>query len=79
MCGDDLSDGIGIDEAAEENKRHEMVVQDFRIEVEVGRNESPGNGERDKANECIAGFITFGTAGFDYVQRSGRPPRLKLE
>lgn len=71
MCRDDLSDRVGIDKATEKNKRHKVVVQDFRVEVEVGWNEGPGNGEWDKTNECIARFIAFGAAGFDYVQRSG--------
>ena len=70
MRRDDLSDWVGIDKPAEKNKWHEMVVQDVRIEVEVGRNKCPSNCEGYEADEGIAGLVAFGTASFNNIHRS---------
>lgn len=67
-----LSDRVCIDQTAEENERHEMVVQDFRVEVEVDWNKGPGDKEWDKSHERKAGFVASGATSSDYIHRSAR-------
>lgn len=41
MCGDDLTDGEGVDEADVEGEGDEVVVEDDGLEEEVDGDEDP--------------------------------------
>ena len=43
MCDNDLADGVGVDQTHKEDKRHQMIVEDDRVECKVERDDSPGN------------------------------------
>ena len=47
MCYDDLADGVSIDKAHEEDEWDEMLVQDNRLQIEVGCNQRPRDEARD--------------------------------
>jgi hypothetical protein len=57
MCSDDLAHGISVNETSKEDKGYEMVVQDFRVEVEIHRDESPGRKEWDESYKGISRFV----------------------
>ncbi len=67
MRGDDLADGICVDETGEEDEGDEVVVEDFGVEIEVGEDQSPGCEEWEETDEGIAGLVPLGAAGFNYV------------
>jgi len=79
MRGDHLANRVSIDETAEEDEGHQMVVENLRVEVEIGRDEGPSNEEGDQADERIAGFVALGAAGSDYVHRSMARIGLEVE
>jgi hypothetical protein len=68
MCGDDLSHGICVHQACEEDKGNEMVVQNLRVEVEVSWNQSPGHEEWDEAKESATRLVTAISADFDDIE-----------
>lgn len=45
MRRDDLTHGVGVDQAAEEGKGHQVVVQDVWLQEQVGANQRPGEEE----------------------------------
>lgn len=64
---DHLPDGVGVDETAEEDEGHEVVVEDGGVEEEVERDERPGDEEGEEAEEGAAGFVATRAAGLDYI------------
>jgi hypothetical protein len=65
--GDHLPDGVGVDEADEEDKGHEVGVQDLRVQGQVGDDEGPGAEQGGEAEQGVVwGFAAF-AAGFDHV------------
>lgn len=68
MGHDDLSYAVGIDEAHKEDEWDEMVIQNDRLEVKIGRNESPCQEERYKAKECDSCPLASGTASVEDVK-----------
>jgi hypothetical protein len=79
MCYDDLPDGVGVDETAEEDKRHQVIVQDFGIEVKVKWNQCPGDKEWNETNERIAGLVALGAAGSYHIQGPANAPVRDLK
>lgn len=67
MCRDDLSHGVGVDQAAEEGKGHQMVVQNVGLQEQVGANQRPGEEEGREANERVSAAVAACTAGLDYI------------
>jgi hypothetical protein len=67
MRGDHLADGVSVHESDEQDKGHEVLVQDLRVKGEVSDNESPGTEERSKAQERIVGSVATVTANFENV------------
>ena len=67
MGGDHLTHRVGVDEASEEDERHEVIVENFRIEVEIEWNESPGHKEWEESDESISRFVTSGTTCLDHI------------
>lgn len=67
MGGDDTADRVRVDKTGVEDKGYEMLMQYQRLEEEVRRDESPCCSEGEQAEECDAGFLATGTAGFHYV------------
>ena len=51
MGGDHLADAVGVDEADVEDEGHEVLVQDNRLQVEVGGDEEPGQEDGEEAFE----------------------------
>jgi hypothetical protein len=48
---DDLADGVGVDEADEEDEGDEVVVQDDGLQVQVDGDDEPGDEARDEAEQ----------------------------
>lgn len=67
MRRDDLAHGVGVDQAAEEGKGHQMVVQDVWLQEQVGANQRPGEEEGRQANERVSAAVAACTAGLDYI------------
>lgn len=51
MRDDDLADGVGVDEADEEDEGDEVVVQDDGLQEQVDGHDEPGDEVRDEAEE----------------------------
>jgi hypothetical protein len=64
---DHLTDRVGVQEADEEDERHEVGVQDLRVQGQVGDDEGPGAGEGEQAEEGVVGSVAAGAAGFEDV------------
>lgn len=60
---DDLAYAVCVDEADEEHEWHEMVVEDHRLQVEVGRDECPCGEEGQEAEHGNAGAFASGATG----------------
>jgi len=72
MLGDDLADRVRADESNVEDKRDEVVVQDYWLQVEIKRNESPGGEIGEEAVERGDGVEVFGAAVLHHVEGTGR-------
>ena len=68
MRHDDLSYTVRVDEAHKEDEWDEMVIQNDRLEVKIGRDESPCQEERYEAQECDSCPLAPGTASMEDVK-----------
>lgn len=67
MCCDDLTYGIGVDQAAEEGEGDQMVVQDVGLQEQVGADQRPGDEEGRQADKSVTATVAARTAGLDHV------------
>lgn len=68
MRCDHLPDRVSVDEASEEDEGHEMVVEDFGVEPEVGWDQGPCDKKGDQAEEGAAGFVAALAADLNHVE-----------
>lgn len=66
--GDHLADAVGVDEAGEQGKGYEVVVQDVGLQVQIGNDEGPDAEEGDQAEQRVAGALTAGAARAQHVE-----------
>lgn len=69
---DHAADGEGVDESGVEDEGHEMLVQNLRLQVEVGGDHNPGGGEGEETEKRDAGALAAGATGFHNVERAGK-------
>lgn len=67
MSSDHLTNRVCIDQTGKEYEWNEMLMKDFGLQVQVGRDKRPGDEERDKAEESNARLIATLATGFDDV------------
>lgn len=68
MGGDHLADAVGVDEADVEDEGHEVLVQDNRLQVEVGGDEEPGQEDGEEAFEGRVHRLMALLADFHHVE-----------
>lgn len=66
---DHLTDRVGVYDAGEHDKRHEMGVQDGRVEKQVRDDEHPHAEEGEETQQRTAGAVAACAAGLDDVSR----------
>ncbi|SRR6266480_2317461 len=71
MRNDDLSDAVGVDEAHKEDEWDEVMIQNDRLEVKIGRDENPCHKERYETSKCDSCPLTAGTASMEDIKSAG--------
>lgn len=64
---DHQSYGVGVDQSDVKEERDQVVVQNVRLQSEVGDDEEPRAGEGKEAKECLSRSLTTLSAGFHDV------------
>lgn len=67
--GNHLTDAVGVDEADKEGKRHEVVVKNLGVLLEVGDDEEPDGKEGDETDEGTTSTSATGAAGANDIER----------
>lgn len=67
VSSDHLPDAVGINEAGEEGKGNQVVVEDIWLQIQIRNDKGPDSEERNKAKQGTSGTVTAGTASSDDV------------
>lgn len=62
-----LPDAVGVDDAREEHKGHQVAMQNVGLQEQIGDHERPGGKEGEETDEGVARAVAAGAAGAYHV------------